>query len=238
MKNWITGIVVVIFLLAVGCLIGYLLTKGSAILPPTDNAELIRQLEDNIAASVAREDSLALQDSLKGLKIDSLKTVIASIIKKYEIKRREIDLEIAKDSLNAVKVYRFQLLELGEMPWSLSDGASLSLWEIGTGAKYLSGIPGMQLTINKYQENELNYVERLKIKDQRLSEKDFQLAGKDDLIKMHKANEEYYKKQFDNTEKFFYHRFGFYVGVGGNYDGKTISPGIQLGVGIFIWRNE
>lgn len=238
MKNWIAGIVIVTILLAVGCSIGYLLTKGSAALPPTDNAELVRQLENNVADSKAREEALAIQDSLKGLKIDSLSSVIASITKKSGIKRREIDLEIAKDSANSIGEYRKSLRNLEPMIGFITGNGPLTFLEIGTGAKYLSGIPGMQLTINKYQENESNFVERLKIKDQRLSEKDFQLTGKDDLILMQKKNAEYYKEQNEIKEGFFYHRFGVYAGVGGNYDGKTISPGVQLGVGIFIWRNE
>jgi len=160
--------------------------------------------------------------------IDSLKKIEPTILTQIIYEKAEIDSIIGKDSTRAVSIYRKQLSLLQTKPDSTN---TLTLREIAFGGIYMAELRGMRLNVVNLhnivgeQDNLIGKQESIiEIKDSTLQIQRLTIEGRDLLI--------------DELDSFWENRFIIYVGVGGNWDGTKLAPGIQAGVGIRIVGND
>lgn len=223
MKNTITTIVLVAAIIA-----AFFIGKSCG-----DNSENYKQKIAKLDEQIKGKDSLIQLVNValnkKELAYDSLEEVKqkTKIITINQV--ATIDSNIASDSTRAIPEYRASLTELGWLP----DNADwLTYREIGIGAKEMRLKWGMSLEL--YDEQQQNIILKAQINDWRNK---FDLSGgKYDLCVIKNLELQKVIKQKDS---FWYHRWGVYTGVGASYSASgKLEPSLQVGVGVFIWRNE
>jgi len=187
---------------------------GWTLHPDDKSNEVIANYQKRLEAI---QDSVTQVIGVYQLEIDSLKALRPIIITKYRTTKEQISETILKDSANSIPEYRKGLNSLGTIP---DDTPNLTFREIGFGALYFNGL------LEKIEQLDLSE----KISDRReLMVKQWALKyesalGEIELLKMKECE----------PPSFWYKRFIAYLGVGINYDGKLIAPGLQLGFGIRI----
>ncbi len=160
--------------------------------------------------------------------IDSLLAIPPTILTQVIYKQAEIDSALAKDSSNATQEYRKGLLKLQIR----TDGTKfLSLREIGYGGLLFAELHGMRLAVpilNGTIIKQDRLIDRqgklIKIKGNQIKIDSLFIAAQEILLQ--------------EKDSFFRHRFGIYLGLGTNYNGSEFTAGIQLGIGVLLWRND
>jgi len=180
--------------------------------PEKDIQSIVDKYEKRIAFA---KDSLDKVIKVKQKEIDSLKSLEPKIVYKYKAKEESIDSTIASDSTQSIPEYRKGLELLGTKP---DNTKYLTYREIGFGAKYF----------NRFKES----LELLLLKDQINGKQSLIIKQMQSNVDMLTGENELLKLKECEPPGFFYKRFITYLGLGLNYNGKTIEPGIQLGFGI------
>ena len=111
-------------------------------------------LTEELEAEKKIRESLEQESLRMMIVIDSLKNQRPQIEYKTVYIKSQIDSSIAEDSSNAIVEYKNQLVRNNELP-DESDG--LSFREIGLGALLMSEIPQLKLTIQNYEQSEVQY---------------------------------------------------------------------------------
>ena len=154
------------------------------------------QIPDNsvqIAEIQAENNRLKLENTNYKFRVDSLETVKQKTKTQIVYREQDIDAHIAKDSSNSIVEYRKALQENNWLP----DGTPLLTFrEIGIGAKGLAKLPKMQLQVD-IQQDQLNY------KDEIITNQDFILKGKDDLIEIHELETKKWKQAYADEASFW-----------------------------------
>lgn len=219
MKNILTLLLfVIIFVLA----FLVIQQRCSEPLEPVDYSSEIKALE---------ADTTARGDKIRGLEtiLDSLLKVPPTIRKQVIRVIDTIDARIEEDSTYAIVAFRDGLQRWNTIP----DGTDYPTYrEFGYSAKYMQEGYGYKLQVKEYEEKIVPNLETTvedykglyksstnlnKIKDLSLEQKDIEIG---------------------KLDSFWRHRFVVYAGGGANYDGTTLRPGLQLGIGVRIWGNE
>ena len=187
---------------------------GWSLHPDDKSNEVIANYQKRLEAI---QDSVTQVIGVYQLEIDSLKALRPIIITKYRTTKEQINETILKDSANSIPEYRKGLNSLGTIP---DDTPNLTFREIGFGAVHFN-----QLSAS---------IEQLELAEKISNRQDIML--KQWALKYGSALSEVELLKMKECEapSFWYKRFIAYLGVGINYDGKLIAPGLQLGVGIRI----
>lgn len=221
MKNILSGIVIIAFIA-----LAFFIGKGCSTDDITQSA--INELKAQIPPLLVQVDKLKKDKVILVEIIDSLKKIPAQIDTRIVYLQSGVDSAIAKDSLNAITEYRkgLNLLEI-----RTESTPALTLREIGIGAYTFRETYGMRLkipvlneTIDTLSSLVMNLEKTVVLKDRYIVINHAIMAAQDLLIK--------------ELDGFWVNRFIFYIGVGANYDGKTLAPGLQMGVGIRIIGND
>lgn len=217
MKITATGIVLILVIAAFAAYVLFYPHPTPSVNPQPDGSK-IKELE----TSIAQKD-----EKIKVLKEerDSLLHVKDSVRIKYVHDAAKIDSSIKKDSANAVPEYRKALELFGYKP---AHVVGLTYWEIGIGAKLMTENYGMRLQIHTYKniiQKDSSIISKYVEK-----EKDFNglLAQKDNDL-------EYWKGEFENTQRYWYERFVISIGPGIGYTGTNFYPVLTVNFGYKIW---
>jgi len=222
MKKFIIGLLYFIALLV----IAFLLFKDCND-PQVTSAEIDKLKAENkeyVIEGKRHVDEIIRLQSI----IDSLEAIPPEIEKEIVYLQAGVDSSIAKDSSNAIAEYRkgLNLLEI-----RTESTPTLTLREIGIGALtfretygFRLKIPVLQETIFELKNLDTSNTKLLQIKDNIIRVDSLLAAGQDLII--------------DELDSFWRNRFIFYIGIGGNWNGLELAPGIQAGFGIRIWGNE
>lgn len=197
-----------------------------------DQSDKIKQLQQEKEASEEREKRLRELDDLKDQLIMEKDKRIADLKNQVVESTKKIDSILINDSTKAIKLNRDELDSLGILT---DETPNLTNREMGWNAKFLSQFRGLKLQIGTYEDQLTDFRELLSIKDQINNEKDFQLIISDSLITSQKKQTDFFEKKFLKSESFWNDRFIVYGGVGVNYSGTNINPGVQLGIGVRIY---
>ena len=188
-------------------------TSKPIIIPPDETK--IKLLKKQIEINTEQINSLKFQR-------DSLLTANKKIKTRIIYLTAEIDSSISKDSSNAIPEYRQALTLFNYLP---AAADILTLREIGLGAKIITEAYGMTLRIKNY-ESALNIEEEINNKFKE------QISLKDSTIGIKNSSIKFWENKYKETQSFWFDRFIFYAGIGINYNGTNVEPGIQFGIGI------
>lgn len=206
-------------------------TKENTVISP--NIVEIQRLKDSVNTLTEQRRELALIDSLKTIKIDSLSQIILSI--KPEEHKANIDSIISKDSSQSIVQFRLQLNNLGadtsELPYA-------SYYELGFAAKFLSEIPGLKLKVKKYEELVGLYKNTIKVKNDMIDNLTNENNVKSLMQLDTEKNMNLFKTAYDNTQKFWYDRFVVIIGPAVSYTGTNFYPTISLTLGVKLWGTK
>jgi len=137
----------------------------------------------------------------------------------------QVDSAIAADSTNAIREYRKGLQVLCYIP---DETPTLTLREVGLGALNFQSLIGLKLALPVLYD-------KIHIRDTLISKQSTMLEIKDNIISLDSLTIDLLIKDKDS---FWRNRFIFYIGVGANWNGTALAPGIQAGVGIRIVGND
>ena len=220
MKN-IIAVAVILGAIALAFFLG----RGCSTDDITDT--VIKELKARVVVEKAKAQSLNRDIFFLVQKIDSLMELPPEIEKQIVYLQAEVDSAIAQDSLNAIPEYRkgLNLLDI-----RTESTPKLTLYEIGSGARVFRETYGLRLKVNSY----LNIIDS---QDALIGKQENLLEIKDNVLMLDSLTIEAQDLLIHQLDGFFVKRFGLYGGVGMSYDGYKFAPSIQLGVGIFLWRN-
>ena len=200
-----------------------------------DNSQEIEKANNEVKLAQKKIDSLAVEDSLKGIKIIALNKQKEALTAQMEQETARIDSSIAKDSANAIPEYRKQLEMLSIAP---SKAPQLTLKEISYGALFMGELRGLRLKIGIYEGEETEYAGR--IADLQSIVKTYKDKYSSQQILTYYANQsaKFYQDKYESTTSFWYNRFNVSLSVGGFWTGTNFYPGIGITTGISIWNSK
>ena len=163
--------------------------------------------------------------------VDSLEKKQAEYAAQTEAAKDSIDNILSLDSTQALKENRKALAQLGIR---ISSGPFLSNYEMGWNAKFLQENYGMKLQLRVCDETKDSLKANISTQKELIAEKEKQVTYTDSLKTIADENAGYWEKKYEATQSFWNDRFIIYGGVGINYSGTNLTPGIQAGVGFRI----
>ena len=221
MKN-IIAVAVILGAIALAFFLG----RGCSTDDITDT--VIKELKARVVVEKAKAQKLNKDIFFLVQKIDSLMELPPEIEKQIVYLQAEVDSSIAQDSLNAIPEYRKGLNLLDIRTESVT---SLTLREIGSGARVFRETYGLRLKTNSY----LNIIDS---QDALIGKQENLLEIKDNVLMLDSLTIEAQDLLIKEKSSFWRNRFIFYIGGGAGYDGTTLRPELQMGIGIRIVGND
>ena len=222
-----TTIVIIIFLIIIfSGVAGFFIAKQFQ--PEPDNNTIIAQHKAEKREYVENAQRMSLEILRLEDKIDSLEMIPREIEKQIVYLQAGVDSVIASDSSKVVSEYRKGLVLLQIRPDVSLD---LSTREKGLGALIFRETYGLRLKVINLNETNAE-LHNLAQKQERL------LEIKDNIIEIDSLIFEAQELLIDELDSFWRNRFIIYMGGGAGYDGTTLRPELQMGIGIRIVGND